>query len=327
MSPAAHPASLACRRVVRECLADLPAGALVLVACSGGPDSLALAAATAWVAERHGLRAGAVVVDHRLQAGSGEVAERAATHCRALGLNPVRIAAVAVGADGSGPEAAARTARYAALDAAADDLAAAAILLGHTRDDQAEQVLLGLTRGAGIRSLSGMPTARGRLRRPLLLVSRADTAASCRELGLTPWHDPHNADDRYPRVRARRLLAELTERLDPAIGAALARTAALARIDADHLDAQAAAALAGLGEPPWPVLALAALPPAIRGRVWRTGLIAAGAPAGALGLRHTDACDRLLTHWRGQGPVSVPGGLIVRRRAGQVVIGPRTAVD
>ncbi|MEI2774442.1 MAG: tRNA lysidine(34) synthetase TilS [Tetrasphaera sp.] len=323
-----EPASMACRAAVREALADLPAGSQVLIACSGGPDSLALAAATAWVAERRGVSAGAVCVDHRLQDGSWEVARRAAEDCRRLGLGPVQIVSVDVPVGtGDGPEAAARGARYAALGAAAADLGAAAILLGHTRDDQAEQVLLGLIRGAGVRSLAGMPPARGLLRRPFLRLSRADTAASCAELGLTPWNDPHNADDRFARVRVRRLLADLTERVDPAIGAALARTAALARVDADYLDAQAGEALERLGAPPWPVPALAALEPAIRGRVWRAGLIAAGAPAGGLALRHTDACDRLLTRWRGQGAIAIPGGLSVHRRDGQVVITPRPAVD
>jgi tRNA(Ile)-lysidine synthetase-like protein len=165
----------AARTAVRAGLADLPRGARVLVALSGGPDSLALAAAAAFVAPRMGLRAGAVVVDHGLQAGSDDVARRVADVARELGLDPVRVERVDVRDDGSGPEAAARAARYGALERVAASEGAQAVLLGHTRDDQAETVLLGLARGSGARSLSGMPRRRGLLRRPLLSLPRSCT--------------------------------------------------------------------------------------------------------------------------------------------------------
>ncbi len=324
----AEPASVACRGAVRAALADLAPDEFVLVACSGGPDSLALAAASAWVAARLSLRAGAVVVDHGLQADSAAVGERAATACRDLGLDPVEVVRATVAPDGpGGPEASARVARYAALTAAADRLGAAAVLLGHTRDDQAEQVLLGLVRGSGARSLAGMPRARGPFRRPLLDVPRETTVRSCAELGLTPWMDPHNGDPAYLRVRVRAALADLTRDLGPGIREGLVRSADLARADADHLDALAAAAHASLGDPPWPVAAVASLPVAIRGRVWRRALIAAGAPAGAVSARHTQWCDALVTRWHGQGPVAVPGGISVHRRGAAVVIDSPTAVD
>lgn len=323
-----EPSSVVCRGAVRAALADLTAGDLVLVACSGGPDSLALAAATAWVTARAGLRAGAIVVDHGLQAGSAAAGERAAYACRELGLDPVEVVAVTVARDGTdGPEAAARHARYAAFSTAADRLGAAVILLGHTRDDQAEQVLLGLVRGSGMRSLAGMPRARGPFRRPLLDVPRETTIRSCAEIGLTPWSDPHNDDPAYLRVRVRAALVDLTRDLGPGIREGLVRTADLARADADHLDALAAAVHGDLGAPPWPVEALAALPDAIRGRVWRRALLAAGAPAGAVSARHTDACDALVTRWHGQGPIAVPGGVRVQRAGGALVIAGATAVD
>ncbi|WP_144937180.1 tRNA lysidine(34) synthetase TilS [Rothia kristinae] len=140
-------------------------GPLLLVACSGGPDSLALAALTAHFARRGDLRAGAIVVDHGLQEGSAQVARRAAEQCRELGLDPVLVRTAAVESGGHGPEMAARIARYRAFEEAVAEAAergetVAGILLGHTRDDQAETVLLGLARGSGTRSLAGMPAAR-----------------------------------------------------------------------------------------------------------------------------------------------------------------------
>ena len=232
----------AVRRAVTAAVADLSDDALVLVACSGGPDSLALAACAAFAVPRTGARrVGAVVVDHGLVAGSSDVAAWAADRCRALGLDPVLVVRVEVTGPG-GPEAAARAARYAALERVADETGAAAVLLGHTLDDQAETVLLGLARGSGARSLAGMPAVRGRLRRPLLDVRRADTLAVCAALGLDPWHDPTNAggpdDPLRSRVRAH-VLPVLERELGPGVAAALARTATLLREDAVALEAAA----------------------------------------------------------------------------------------
>jgi tRNA(Ile)-lysidine synthase len=312
------------RVALRQAVADVAPGSLLLVAVSGGADSLALAAAAAFVAPRDGLLAGAVVVDHGLQPGSAEVAERAAATCRELGLAPVRVERVSVPADGTGPEAAARTARYAALARAAVEEGAVAVLLGHTRDDQAESVLLALARGSGTRSLAGMAARRGRLRRPLLDVDRATTHAACAVLGLRPWDDPHNGDPRYARVRVRQLLPALEAALGPGTSAALARTAAMAREDADALDDLADQAHAGLAVGPrgtdLDVAGLAALPDAVRRRVLRRAALAAGCPAGSLGRTHLLALDALVTGWRGQGPVRLPGGVSGRRRCGRLLL-------
>src|SRR5665647_1842958 len=240
-------------RAVRPHLADLAPGSTVLVACSGGADSLALAAAVAFVAPREGWRAGAVVVDHGLQPGSAEVAERAAEQCRVLGLDPVEVVAVEVGADG-GPEAAARAARHGAFVAVASRHGAAAVVLGHTLDDQAETVLLGLARGSGARSLAGMADQRGLLRRPFLSVRRAATAHACEVLALHPWLDPTNGPagpgDELPlRSRLRHeVLPVLTEVLGAAVIPALARTADQLREDADLLDPVAAQLVGGPGQ-------------------------------------------------------------------------------
>ena len=325
--PGPDAATAAIRRAVRGCLAGLPAGDLVLVACSGGADSLALAAATAFEAPGLALRAGAVVVDHGIQSGSAEVAAGAAGSLRDLGLDPVDVVPVRVAVAGEGLEAAARDARYGALDAAARRHGATVVLLGHTLDDQAEQVLLGLTRGAGARSLAGMPVARGRYRRPLLGVTRQECRASAAAEGLRWWDDPMNDDPAYTRVRARRALADLERDLGPGVAAALARTASLLRDDADHLDALADAAVTALAEGPWPVDALAALPRAVRTRVWRRLLVAGGAPPGQVGSRHTEACDRLLTDWHGQGAVHAPGDLRVHRSGGAVSIARPAPVE
>lgn len=320
-------ATAAVRVAVRAALADAVPGDLVLVACSGGADSLALAAATSVEARAAGIRAGAVVVDHGLRAGSDAVASAAAATLRGLGLDPVEVVTVSVEVAGEGLEAAARTARYAALDACADRLDATAVFLGHTRDDQAEQVLLGLVRGAGSRSLAGMPSARGRYRRPLLGVSREQCRASVQAQGIAWWDDPMNDDPAYARVRARQALADLERDLGPGVTAALARTADHLREDADLLDALADEAVTALGAGPWEAAALATMARPVRTRVWRRLLVAAGAGAGQVGSHHTDACDRLLTAWHGQGPVHAPGDLRVGRSGGRVSIAPAGPVE
>jgi tRNA(Ile)-lysidine synthetase-like protein len=275
------------RVAVRRALADLPADALVLVACSGGPDSLALAAGLAFVAPRAGLRAGAVVVDHGLQAASDEVAARAAAACRALGLAPVVVRRVAVDGPG-GPEASAREARYAALSAAADEAGAAAVLLGHTRDDQAETVLLGLARGSGPRALAGMPPARGPFRRPLLGVTRAQTLEACAAQGLDPWHDPTNTAGPNLRARVRgEVVPLLDDVLGPGVAAALARTADLAREQADALDELVAGLLARAASRP-PASEASGAPP-LKASDGGAGEVRASESSGALTPQGSDA--------------------------------------
>ena len=239
-----HPAVAAVRGGVRAGLAGLAPGDLVLAACSGGADSLALAAALAHEAPRLGLRGGGVTVDHGLQDGSADRAAQVAALLGRLGLDPVRIATVTVasGPGRGGPEAAARTARYAALEQVAEQTGAAAVLLAHSRDDQAETVLLGLARGSGARALAGMPARRGRLRRPLLGLSRAALREACQALQLEPWDDPHNFDPSYARARVRhQALPALEAALGPGIAEALARSAAQLSADCAALDAIAAA--------------------------------------------------------------------------------------
>jgi tRNA(Ile)-lysidine synthase len=376
-----HPAVAEVRLAVRRCLsgAGLASGELVLAACSGGADSLALAAALAFEAPKLRLRGGGVTVDHGLQPGSADQAQRVVKALAAMGLDPVQSVSVTVarpgdrgepgdvggpggrgepggrggpggrgepggrdelgGRSGSGggggpggrgggeypgPEGAARAARYRALDQAASSCGAAAILLGHTTDDQAETVLLGLARGSGARSLAGMPERNGRCLRPLLEVSRATTRAACAALGLEPWDDPQNADPSFARARVRhRLLPALEQELGPGVTEALARSARQLRADAEFLDSLAKAEaqrLAALASPGCglPLEALAALPEAIRSRVLRDAATAAGCPPGALTARHIAGLEALVTGWRGQRWTDLPGGIRGRRRYGKL---------
>jgi len=309
------PAVAAVRLAVRRALADLGPGDTVLVACSGGADSLALLAATIFEARKPALRVIAATVDHGLQEGSADRASALVGQMAAMGADETASAHVVVQADGLGPEAAARRARYDMLDEMADHFGATAILLGHTRDDQAETVLLGLARGSGGRSLAGMRRTFDRYRRPLLDVSRADTRTACEAEGLEVWADPHNDDPAFTRVRVRHTVLPLLEtELGPGVAVALARTADLLRADMDHLDELAAAALAALDQ--LDVTSLAALPTPIRTRVLRIAALNAGALAADLFHEHVVAMDRLITHWHGQVGIDLPGHLRVVRRDG-----------
>jgi tRNA(Ile)-lysidine synthase len=303
--PPPDPAVAAVRRAVRAALADTPPGSLVAAAGSGGADSLALLAALAHEAPKDGRRAAAVTVDHGLHDGSAAQAARVVEQAASLGVACDVVRVTPAGTD----EAAARAARYEALDAWAAGRDAARVLLGHSRDDQAEQVLLGLARGSGARSLAGMPRSRGPYVRPLLDLPRATMWAACAALGLTPWDDPANADLRHARVRVRTAVLPVMEQvLGPGVGAALARSARLLRDDADALDALAEAhtSLAAAD--------LAALPAAVRTRVLRRAAIDAGAPAGDLTADHVASIDALVTAWKGQGAVALPGGFAAERR-------------
>ncbi len=318
--PGPDPAVAQVRSAVRPALAD--ADRPVLVACSGGADSLALAAALAFEGPRAGVPIGAVTVDHGLQPGSADRAAATAALLRRLGLDPVHVVQVSVGRHG-GPEGAARAARYAALAAAGPGRR---IALGHTLDDQAETVLLGLGRGSGPRSLAGMVDHRDddgvTWWRPLLGIRRSTTRAACAAQELPVWDDPWNSDPAYTRVRLRtEVLPLLEEVLGGGVAPALARTAALLRQDLDALDALAAAEFARLdSDRGLPVPELATMSDALRRRVLRAWLLAGSVPD--LQAVHLTAVDALLTHWHGQGPVTLPGGAGVVRASGRLALLP-----
>lgn len=304
-----------------------PQQADVLVALSGGADSLALAAATAFEAPKLGLTAGAIIVDHGLQAGSADAAATAAAQAAALGLAPVIVTAVSVDLDGEGgPEAAARDARFAAFDAARRTTGARAILLGHTLDDQAETVLLGLARGSGATSLQGMPIWNDHLGRPMLGLRRRTTVESCAAQGLDPWTDPQNADPSYARVRVRETVLPTLEReIGPGIAEALARTADALREDAEAFEEMIEEMIeeivehaeAGIAVS---VGALAANPAALRQRIIR--YVVQSEFGVSLTRVQTIEVARLVTEWHGQGPIDLPG-LTATRDGGLIVFSAR----
>jgi len=315
---ALDPAVAAVRLAVRRELVDVGEHP-VLVACSGGADSLALLIATVFEARNRPWHVVGVTVDHGLQEGSAEHASRVVAQMAALGADETVAATVSVEAAGQGPEAAAREARYAVLEEVAQRLGSGVVLLGHTLDDQAETVLLGLTRGSGGRSLAGMRRGFDAFRRPLLDLTRAQTEAACRAEGIEWWSDPHNEDPRFTRSRVRRDVLPLLEtELGPGVAQNLARTADLLRADVEHLDDLARAAYAVLAVP-LPVAALLELAPAVRTRVLRLAALRAGARDAELFHEHVRALDALLTDWHGQGAVDLPGKVRGVRRDGTLL--------
>jgi tRNA(Ile)-lysidine synthase len=286
----------------------------VCVGLSGGADSLALTAASV----RAGLQVRALIVDHRLQDGSAAIAEQAARTARELGAHPSVLPVDVVGPGGL--EAAARRARYAALDAARNGCP---VLLAHTLDDQAETVLLGLARGSGPRSIAGMRPWSPPYGRPLLAIRRSQTVAACAALGVTPHDDPHNADPRFTRVRLRtEVLPLLEDVLRGGVTESLGRTAAQLQQDIDVLEELADADAAVIAGDEVVCADLAGSPAAVRRRLLRRWLVARGAtePTDTV----VSAVDALVVHWHGQGPVAIGGDpahrLEIARRGARLLV-------
>lgn len=315
-----------------------PDAPLVLVACSGGRDSMALAAVSRTVCASLGVRCGAIVVDHGLQVGSDEIAAATVRRCEALGLDPVLYRSVAVNNNGAGIESAARDARYEALVSACHTAGAVAVLLAHTRDDQAETVLLGLLRSGGVDAIAGMPTSftRGGVQflRPLLDIGRADTTAICRQLNLQWWDDPTNGDSIdgllppcYPlRSRIRHDLLPMMERFAGAdVVTHLARNTTAAQYDKSYLDEAADKALEevvrlsanGDSTLTFDARRLGDLHPAIRRRVIAHALGMAGIPCN---LRQIESIERLACDWHGQGGVNLSGGYSANRQKHVILV-------
>ena len=306
-------ATVALRNAVRPYLEKLEAGDKFLVAVSGGADSLSLAKALIVESEPLALQPIAITIDHQLQEGSELQAQRVENQLKEIGYDQVLVKKVLVSLE-SGLEAGARDARYAAIGEGVEETKAVKVFLGHTRDDQAESVLLGLARGSGARSLSGMAPENGIYLRPFLSITREESEAACREWGLEFWNDPHNLNTEFTRVKVRReVIPYLEQHLDSGISRALVRSAALLRDDADALDLWAEREASDLD-----CERLAALPRAIRTRIIRRAALSAGATPGQLTFEQVGAIDALICAWKGQGAVSLAGGVKVERISGRL---------
>ena len=311
----------AVRNAVRHWLEKYEAGDKVLVAVSGGADSLALAYALAVEAKKLAITVIGVTVDHQLQQQSSQQAELVKQQVTEMNIACL-VKKVTVDIQ-EGLEASARKARYQALVEVATDENVVAIFLGHTKDDQAETVLLGLARGSGTRSLSGMAHHNGMYVRPLLEISRSQTEEFCNEVGLKFWIDPHNSDSQFARVRVRtEALPILEKSIGPGITDALARSAHLLRDDADALDHWAQREEIHVDLADLECAHLENLPRAIRTRILRSAIYAAGAPAGSVSAEHVSAVEALISAWNGQGALSLPGGVKVERISGRLSLSP-----
>jgi tRNA(Ile)-lysidine synthase len=307
----------AVRNAVRTWLKNYEAGDTILVAVSGGADSLALAHALSIESKEFAISVIGVTVDHQLQEQSGAQAEKVELQLKQFGVECI-IKKVTVNLK-DGLEASARKARYEALQEVAKEKNAVAVFLGHTRDDQAETVLLGLARGSGTRSLSGMAHHNGLYVRPLLEVTRIQNEQYCEELKLKYWNDPHNQNPEFSRVRVRNdALPALEKSIGPGIAEALARSAHLLRDDADALDHWAKREEIHLDLADLECVHLEQLPRAIRTRIIRAAVYAAGAPAGTVSMEHVSAVEALICAWSGQGALNLPGGVKVERISGRL---------
>jgi tRNA(Ile)-lysidine synthase len=307
----------AVRNAVRTWLENLEAGDSILVAVSGGADSLALAHALSIEAKEFVVSVIGVTIDHQLQEASGAQAEKVKAQLKEFGVDCI-VKKVTVNIK-DGLEASARKARYEALQEVAQEHNAVAVFLGHTRDDQAETVLLGLARGSGTRSLSGMAHHNGLYIRPLLEITRIQNEQYCAELKLQYWNDPHNQNREFSRVRVRNdALPALEKSIGPGISEALARSAHLLRDDADALDHWAKREEIHLDLADLECAHLEELPRAIRTRIIRAAVYAAGAPAGTVTMEHVSAVEALICAWNGQGALNLPGGVKVERISGRL---------
>ena len=312
------PALLELRQAVRFWFEKLEPNSKVCIGVSGGADSLALAAAAKLESKNFSIDLVAVIVDHGLQANSAEIAEFAKQQLIKLGFQDIFVGRASVQIT-DGLEASARRARYKVFQQAIETYGPNTFLLGHTKNDQAEGVLLGLARGSGTKSLSGMQEVSGIFIRPLLGIDRATTEIACHESNIEFWVDPHNSNQDFTRVRVRENILPLLENeIGPGIIDALARSAKILREDATALDEWAESVFRQVMPMDIEISILDGLPVAVRSRVLRMAIYAAGAPAGSISAAHLEPIEAFVSDWRGQGHTSLPGGVKVCRISGRL---------
>jgi tRNA(Ile)-lysidine synthase len=312
------PALLELRQAVRFWFEKLEPNSKVCIGVSGGADSLALAAAAKLESKNFSIDLVAVIVDHGLQANSAEIAEFAKQQLIKLGFQDIFVSRASVQIT-DGLEASARRARYKVFQQAIETYGPNTFLLGHTKNDQAEGVLLGLARGSGTKSLSGMQEVSGIFVRPLLGIDRATTEIACHESNIEYWVDPHNSNQDFTRVRVRENILPLLENeIGPGIIDALARSAKILREDATALDEWAESVFRQVMPMDIEISILDGLPVAVRSRVLRMAIYAAGAPAGSISAAHLEPIEAFVSDWRGQGHTSLPGGVKVCRISGRL---------
>jgi tRNA(Ile)-lysidine synthase len=314
------------RRAIRDSWdqVNLYKGSTVSVACSGGADSLALASAALFEGNRADINVIACIVNHNLQEGSMEVALRTKRVLTGIGFDVVEIMDVHIQQNSLGMEAAARNARYGALTEFATKHNVALTMLGHTLDDQAETVLLGLARGSGAKSIAGMPTLSpdDKYLRPLLGITRKETVAYCEDVGLDYWSDPQNLDTKFSRVKVRlNVLPVLEEELGPGIASALSRTAEILQDDLEYLEAQADDAFKEIttttnNSVVIDTEGLEKLPKALATRVIHKSLSLLGTEPAKVQI---DAVMELVTNWHGQKPLTLPS-VRVERKGKEIIL-------
>jgi len=283
-----------------------------------------MALAIALFAECGGEKVIPVVVDHGLQPNSDQITAKVVAQLKTIGYKRVETAVAQVIVT-DGLEASARRARYKVFHQFIDSYQPKYLFLAHTLNDQAETALLGLARGSGARSLSGMATQNNLFVRPLLKITRQMSESACTEAGIDFWSDPHNQDLKFARVRVRKnVLPTLEENLGPGITEALVRTADLLRDDADALDSFANEFFAQVDSKNLEINDLERLPKAIRSRVLRLAIYQAGAPSGSLTAEHIEAAEALISNWHGQKEVSLPGNVKLLRNSGRIVLSAST---
>ena len=295
------------QNAVNNLLKDFEPADNILVACSGGADSLALAWTSQVVTKRIGLNLIAVIIDHQLIKESTQVAQDAKKKCEDFGIEKVVIKQIEVKDDKDGLEAAARKARYEAFEESVNEFNAKAVLLAHTQDDQAETMLMRLTRGSGAKSLSAMKEVSGKYLRPFLHIRKQVLVDALEKENISYWQDPANTNYKFLRAKVRHeLMPKLIEVLGESAIDSLDRTSGLLKEDNEALESIALESYEKLNKE-LKVQELEKLPTAIRKRVIKIAALNSGVTPGPFSFEHIEAIDALVTNWRGQGNVDLPG--------------------